>query len=413
MTQRRPVSPRLTGLRRSLRAGDEAALNAFWREVGEQGAPLVEPIGGDDRHALVTFLWRDAADVRNVVVEGFTVLSPVPRENRLRRVPNTDVWYRTYRLPTDTRFTYAMSVNDPLIPAEQLSPEQARAGLAALQIDPLNKVDSWLDGLTGNRSMVTMPQAPPQPGLTTSSTTPAGSVEGHTMASKHLGNERKVWVYTPAAHQTAGEPYPLLVLLDGQTDGRSGRTPAMLDNLIADGAIPPVVAVMVSSIDLSTRMRELACHAPTVDFLAAELLPWVRDRYHVTTKPAQITVAGLSLGGLAAAFVALERPDCFGNVISHSGSFWWSAQEAEWLTQRVAGQERRPVRFYMEAGLMEDRPPTTRVGPSLLAANRHLRDVLQAKGYDVHYAEFNGGHDTIWSPSVLASGLCTLIGSTS
>jgi hypothetical protein len=52
MTQTQLISPRLAALRRRLKAGDEAALDIFWREVHEQGTPLVEPIPGDDQHTL-------------------------------------------------------------------------------------------------------------------------------------------------------------------------------------------------------------------------------------------------------------------------------------------------------------------------------------------------------------------------
>jgi len=40
-----------------------AALTTFWREVEAEGAPLVEPIEGDERHVLLTFLWRDDGEV--------------------------------------------------------------------------------------------------------------------------------------------------------------------------------------------------------------------------------------------------------------------------------------------------------------------------------------------------------------
>ena len=47
---------------------------------------------------------------------------------------------------------------------------------------------------------------------------------------------------------------------------------------------------------------------------------------------------------------------------------------------------------------------------NLLASNRHFRDILQAKGYPVHYREFSGGHSTVIWRGTLADGLIALLG---
>lgn len=44
-------------------------------------------------------------------------------------------------------------------------------------------------------------------------------------------------------------------------------------------------------------------------------------------------------------------------------------------------------------------------GPSQLAANKHLRDVLQAHGFGVSYEEYSGGHDTSSLEAPLAHAL--------
>ena len=66
-----------------------------------------------------------------------------------------------------------------------------------------------------------------------------------------------------------------------------------------------------------------------------------------------------------------------------------------------------PIRFSLEAGLLED---LEHGPPDQLAANRHLRDVLRAKGYCVRYGEFNGGHDYLCWRGALADGMVALLG---
>src|SRR4030095_3476259 len=51
-----PSSPRLLALRDRLTAGDRTALDRFWNEINEQGAPLIEPAAESDHDMLVTML---------------------------------------------------------------------------------------------------------------------------------------------------------------------------------------------------------------------------------------------------------------------------------------------------------------------------------------------------------------------
>jgi hypothetical protein len=51
-----------------------------------------------------------------------------------------------------------------------------------------------------------------------------------------------------------------------------------------------------------------------------------------------------------------------------------------------------------------------RTGNSILPNTRNLRDVLRAKGYEVHYQEFAGSHDYVCWRGTLADGLIGLLG---
>jgi enterochelin esterase family protein len=248
-------------------------------------------------------------------------------------------------------------------------------------------------------------------------------VQRDKFTSKLLGNERPIWIYTPNGYAADKKPYPLLVLTDGGAYVNTARVATILDNLIAAGLIPPLVAVMVENPD---RFRELSCSSAYADFLAQEIVPWARANYHATDRPEQTIIGGASLGGLQAAFVGLKHSEVFGNVLSQSGSFAWKPdgeKEWEWLTRQFAASPRLPLRFSFEAGLMEgtwwwrdlmaklpNAPPANLIDPTLLAANRNLRDTLQRKGYSVHYTEFNGNHGFLNWRGTLASHLIALVG---
>ncbi len=136
-----------------------------------------------------------------------------------------------------------------------------------------------------------------------------------------------------------------------------------------------------------------------------ELVPWVQQRYHVTSNPARAIVGGSSLGGLTAAYAALRHPEVFGNVLSQSGSFWWKPRhetEMRWLARQYVESPRLPLRFYLDVGRLES--------DGQRQANEHMRDLWREKGYPVHYNEFAGGHTFLCWQGTLSDGLIALIG---
>ena len=429
-----PLSHRLASLRDRLKAGDHVALETFWKEMVEKGTPLVEPIKGDSRHVLVTFLWRANSETKNVLLFSYALTFPDAvgiQQGQLARLADTDVWFKTFTLRRDTHLTYVFSPNDSLVP------EEMQRRLANVQADPLNPRRGY--GLESPQaSMLELPGLPAPRWTEKRANVPQGKVEEHRLKSTLLNNERGIRVYTPPGYKSSGSRYDLLILFDGQFYTNEIPAPTVLDNLIADKATPPIVAVMIDNIDGLSRLRELHCNETFTEFLAKELMPWVRRHYHVTADPHRTVIGGTSAGGLAAAFAALRHPELFGNVLSNSGSLSWKPglldryvspdkpspfdngryADFGWIIRQFAEQRKLPLRFYLDAGLMEDLAPrkpiqagdTSQAGDlSGLVANRYLRDVLRAKGYEVNYYEFNGGHS---DPrfQTLANGLLALIG---
>lgn len=407
------TSPRIASLKEALSSDDNAALESFWQEIAEHGVPLIERIEDDPEHYLVTFLWRDQGDTQNVVVFSGPAGYTYPAKNQMQRLLESDLWYRTYRVRPNLRQTYMLSHNDPLTDLDWKKDIGTR-----LVADPLShrlfvfpKEEDHADSHDITVSILELPDAPAQPYITPRPDIPQGKVEKYRLRSEILDNERRVYVYTPPGYDPESEPYALLLLFDGPAYVEMVPTPTILDNLISEGKIPPMIVVLPDSLDGETRSRELPCHQPFVDFLTQELLPWVRERYHITDDPAHSIVGGSSYGGLASSFVGLRASEHFGNVLSQSGAYWWEPDPEdgipqESLTQQFIASPHLPIRFYMEVGLQERNASDT----SMIITNRHLRDILRLKGYEVHYTEFNGGHDYLCWRGSLADGLITLAG---
>jgi enterochelin esterase family protein len=248
-------------------------------------------------------------------------------------------------------------------------------------------------------SIVTLPDAP---NVRWWATAPAdrGRVESLSLRSELLRNSRTLKVYIPAGFQPDHE-YDVMVVLD--EDVYSGPVPlaTILDSLIAERRARPVIGVLVGN---NEREVELSCSASFSGFLATELLPWVENRYRFRRRRERTTIAGSSLGGLAAACAGLQAAHQFGNAIALSGSFRWRPRgdsEPEWPARQFALLPAVPIRFFIGVGSHETGTPGEPGNPSLLTASRHMRDVLRAKGYTVKYLEFPGAHEPLsWRAAI-------------
>ncbi len=423
----RPVveSPRIQALRASVEHGDRESVSEFWEEVKKTGAPLIEPIPGDSENMAVTFLWKGKPDTRNVMVLWIPYVGVVPDEYLMARLGETDVWYKTIKVNRKMRLAYTLAPNAARVRPLSLGIDQDAITMiaAAARPDPLNpkrwRVDPKSVDAPEYRgsSVLEMPDAPPQPWIVRRPGVPEGRVEKRRFKSAILKNEREIAIYLPPHYSPRAKPYPLLVVFDEHAYLTLVPTPTILDNLISRGRIPPVVALLVGNAP-GARDRELFCNPEFNRALVTELLPWAHRLYNFTSDPHRTVVAGSSAGGLAAACAGLWHPETFGNVLAQSGAFHWtpppgsgltdSSSEPNWVARQFISSPKKPLRFYLDAGSAEFN--ATGGADSILFCTRTLRDVLRAKGYEVHFQEFEGGHDYLSWRGTLADGLIALLG---
>jgi len=419
-------SRRIQALQMSVQRGDKESVNAFWEQVKKTGAPLIEPIAGDGENMAVTFLWRGKPATRNVMVLWIPYAGVAPDEYLMARLGETDVWYKTIKVDRKMRLAYTLAPN-----ATRLRPlslgidgDAITMTAAAARPDPLNHKRYRVDPESVDapeyrgQSVLEMPDAPPQPWVAQRPDVPVGRVEKHRYKSSVLKNEREIAIYLPPQYSPQAEPYPLLVFFDEDAYLSLVPTPTILDNLIAQGRVPPVIALLIGNAKDDARDRELLCNPEFTAVLATELLPWAHGQYNFTKDPRQTVVAGSSLGGLAAACAGLWHPETFGNVLAQSGAFHRappsasdageSNSEPNWLVRQFISSPKEPLRFYLDAGSAEFN--ATGSADAILFCTRTLRDVLRAKGYEVHFHEFVGGHDYLSWRGTLADGLIALMG---
>ena len=389
-------------LRRIRSEGKPAALRDFWTSISREHSPIIEQLPGEPSSVLATFVYRDTTGAPFILLGG-GFAGFLPSQQAMKHEAGTDLWYLSVRLPSDVRAGYVFLRPMDLVPFVG----QPSASPPERVTDPFNPN---VDSAQAPVSVILGPKADRQPWTVERADVPHGHLEVDTIPSSFLAQSRRVWLYTPpglATRQSGeGGDIPLLVLFDGgvYTRDRGVPTATILDNLIAARRISPVVAVLVddsygdpSHLEPRTdglaptqRTLDLVPNAAFADFVALELVPWARGRAPVVRTPLRTVVGGSSLGALTASYVAIRHPEVFGGVISQSGSYWWAppGEEDEWLTRSILTLPHQPVRFYVEVGKYE--PGFLGVGQVI--GNRHFRDMLRARQYDVVYSEFPGGH---------------------
>ena len=395
------LSPAIAGMAASLAAGQTT--EAFWAMVAARGTPLVED--GEEGRKIVTFLGRGAK--RNIRLFG----APSGDHEELQQLAGSDIWFRSFEVPDGTRLSYQLAFDVPDVPGT--ARDRRIAILSTAKADPLNR-HPWpaeARDAYNQESVLELAGAPPQPWLAERST-PAGTLQTLSVESRLLGNRRGITIYRPAGFDPARKDTVLLFVFDADQYLERVPVPRMLDNMIAVGAVPPVVAVFVANPDREARARELPANPAFADFMAEELHPLVLKETGLAASAARTVLAGSSYGGLASATVAMRHPEVFGNVLSMSGSFWWSPSgtpqdRQEHVAGLVAAGPALPLRFFLAAGLFETGANGT---PGILETSRHLRDVLQAKGIPVTYRDYAGGHDYLVWQGVLPDGLIALFG---
>jgi enterochelin esterase family protein len=220
------------------------------------------------------------------------------------------------------------------------------------------------------------------------------------------GTKRQYSLYVPAQYDPS-KPASLMVFMDGsgysQTDG-AFRVPIVFDNLIHQKAMPVTIAVFVNpgnipatkpgAADRSNRSFEYDSLGDRYTrFLIEEFLPVALKDLNISSSPEDRAVCGISSSGICAFTIAWERPDQFGKVLSHIGSF--TNIRGGWAYPgliRKTKSKPKPIKIYLQEG-KED---LNNLHGNWPLGNHDMAAALQFAGYHYQLVMTDGGHSGKW-----------------
>jgi enterochelin esterase-like enzyme len=320
------------------------------------GAPLMEK-GTREGFGRAIFLYRGPATF--VALAG-DMNSWTPSE-AFTAVSGTNLFFLSREYELDARLDYKFVVNDKDWIFDAMNPRRLEGGVGA-------------NSFFAMPGYVAPPEFEPGPSLR------HGAIQSFSFASRILGNERTAKIYLPWGYGESRERYRTLYVLDGTDYLNLGKINEIVDAMIDSREIPPVIMVMVPSLD---RNKEYLGSADFARALATELVPAIDAKFRTKADAASRAVLGSSLGGLISLQLAGQTPQVFANCAGQSSAIF-----ADTDLEKLVTAPKDAARFHLDVGTYE----TSIFKANLLEGNRRLRDSLQTRGYTLEYTEVHEGH---------------------
>lgn len=217
------------------------------------------------------------------------------------------------------------------------------------------------------------------------------------LASKFLSYDHVIHVYFPPDYQESDKKYPVVYFQDGKDYIEFAVVPHILNSMIKDKLIEPVIAVFITPPNLHqpkepNRSTEYGLNDEYVSFFVFEVVPFVDNKFRTIVDPDARLLIGDSYGGLISLYIGLLNSELFGKVYSQSGYYSFNKDE---IIKLIAKSETKELRIYFDCGIYEKQVGAAFIPEeerNFLEGNRRLKKVLETKGYEFNYFEYPEGH---------------------
>ena len=154
--------------------------------------------------------------------------------------------------------------------------------------------------------------------------------------SSILKENRKIIIRLPDDYDTSKKTYPVLYLLDGNSNSLL-ETVSTMNKLDLDENIPKMIVIAIGNTDRDRDMMPLSTkHYPVrvagaeqfLSFIGDELIPQIEKKYRSNQ---QRILCGKSLSGLFTLYALLTKPQLFGSYIGRSAG--WLGDMNDYFTR--------------------------------------------------------------------------------
>lgn len=279
-----------------------------------------------------------------------------------------DVWLLIKRFPSNARLDYKIITGGSNWITDPSNPNQQYSGVGTYNSE-LRMPDWEYPSETIQRSEITK-----------------GNFSNNFLyVSSKLGYNVYYRVYTPFDYENLSA-LPVIYVTDGHeySDERMGSMITVLDNLIYDEKIKPVIAVFIdprsspSSSGQNRRAEQYINNSKFADFAADELVLRIDADYKTNRSADARAILGTSLGGLNSAFLGYTKSNVFHLIGIHSPAF----QTGTSIYSFYQNSEKLPLKIFLSTGTIYDTQSNT----------LQMKSILESKGYPFMYIEVPEGH---------------------
>lgn len=328
-----------------------------------KSAPIME----DD--TLVHFVLYGTANT--VLVNGDLQGWRVPDTLHVIDCGRYSFFFRTFPVPSDARLDYMYIVDG----REMLDPA-----------NPLTTPSGF-----GRHSDLRMPKSVSSPFLVRRSDIAQGRIEDIPVHPYIVPPLKQYWrgarplkVYLPPGYDTLTN-VPAVYVQDGFEAIKFAFLPTVIDNLIAERIIEPVMAVFIAPVDRGEEQIGFF-HEPYKRYICEELVPMIDRQYKTDRSPEKRALIGISSGGYSALSIAFSRMDLFRNVGGQSATI---TSSLEALVRQKASTLPSSVKIYLDCGRYDLRPYW---GEDFFISNRNFSQLLSSLHIPHYFKEVNDGH---------------------